>query len=86
MGERSLGQRIGQSRAHGRGLLLRHRQTCQRFWRWSDSVVDFAAIHGFLFSVFGWRLRVMDVFNERSLRNFPMQANGAEMLRLACCH
>src|SRR5262249_27403493 len=23
--------------------------------------------------------------NERSLRNFPMQANGAEMLRLACC-
>ena len=25
------------------------------------------------------------VSNERSLRNFPMQANGAEMLRLACC-
>jgi hypothetical protein len=24
-------------------------------------------------------------FNPRSLRNFPMQANGAEMLRLACC-
>ncbi len=23
--------------------------------------------------------------NARSLRNFPMQANGAEMLRLACC-
>jgi hypothetical protein len=25
------------------------------------------------------------VVNPRSLRNFPMQANGAEMLRLACC-
>ena len=23
--------------------------------------------------------------NPRSIRNFPMQANGAEMLRLACC-
>ena len=23
--------------------------------------------------------------NTRSLRNFPLQANGAEMLRLACC-
>ena len=23
--------------------------------------------------------------NPRSLRNFPMQANGAEMLRIACC-
>ena len=25
-------------------------------------------------------------FNSRSLRNFPMQANGAEMLRLACIY
>ena len=24
-------------------------------------------------------------FNPRFFRNFPMQANGAEMLRLACC-
>jgi hypothetical protein len=24
-------------------------------------------------------------YNPRSLRNFPMQAHGAEMLRLACC-
>jgi DNA polymerase I len=30
-------------------------------------------------------VRVPAVSNERSLRNFPMQANGAEMLRLACC-
>ena len=36
-------------------------------------------------TVFGWRLRVGAEFNPRSLMNFPMQANGAEMLRLACC-
>jgi len=35
--------------------------------------------------VFGWPLHVSREPNERSLRNFPMQANGAEMLRLACC-
>ena len=35
--------------------------------------------------MFGWRLRVGAEFNPRSLMNFPMQANGAEMLRLACC-
>jgi DNA polymerase I len=35
--------------------------------------------------VFGWQLHVAAGFNPRSLRNFPMQANGAEMLRLACC-
>ena len=40
---------------------------------------------GSLHTVFGWRVQVPAVANDRSLRNFPMQANGAEMLRLACC-
>jgi DNA polymerase-1 len=35
--------------------------------------------------VFGWSIRVGPEINPRSLRNFPMQANGAEMLRLVCC-
>jgi hypothetical protein len=38
-----------------------------------------------LTSVFGWRVSVGANTNPRFLRNFPMQANGAEMLRLACC-
>ncbi len=40
---------------------------------------------GSLQTVFGWTLRVGPDVNPRSLRNFPCQANGAEMLRLACC-
>ncbi len=36
-------------------------------------------------TVFGWPLHVGAEANPRSLQNFPMQANGAEMLRLACC-
>jgi len=36
-------------------------------------------------TVFGWRVYVGPRANPRSLTNFPMQANGAEMLRLACC-
>jgi DNA polymerase I len=38
-----------------------------------------------LYTAFGWRVHISSVANARSLRNFPMQANGAEMLRLACC-
>ena len=38
-----------------------------------------------LHTVFGWHVHVGEQSNPRSLRNFPMQANGAEMLRLACC-
>jgi hypothetical protein len=42
-------------------------------------------LHGRLETVFGWRVLVGPDANPRSLRNFGMQANGAEMLRLACC-
>jgi hypothetical protein len=40
---------------------------------------------GALPTVFGWTLHIDTKPNERSVRNFPMQANGAEMLRLALC-
>ncbi len=37
-----------------------------------------------LHTAFGWTIHVGPDANPRSLRHFPMQANGAEMLRLAC--
>jgi hypothetical protein len=42
-------------------------------------------LYGSLYTVFGWHGHIGTDTNPRSLRNFPMQANGAEMLRLACC-
>src|SRR5262249_11023677 len=59
--------------------------TYRRFWDWSDAAVDQAMLLGVIYTVFGWPVRVAERANPRSLRNFPMQANGAEMLRLACC-
>jgi hypothetical protein len=38
-----------------------------------------------LHTVFGWTVRVGPDANPQSLRDFPCQANGAEMMRLACC-
>jgi DNA polymerase-1 len=40
---------------------------------------------GVIHTVFGWPVRIGEKSNPRFLRNFPMQANGAEMLRIACC-
>src|SRR5215831_8653925 len=40
---------------------------------------------GSLHTVFGWHIHIGEKSNSRSLRNFPMQANGAEMIRLAAC-
>jgi DNA polymerase I len=85
MGEEGLASRIGKSPIRARELLRLHRETYRVFWRWSDAVVDHAMLNGSLHTVFGWRVQVPANANPRSLRNFPMQANGAEMLRLACC-
>jgi hypothetical protein len=81
----SLALRIGQPAIVARDLLAAHRETYQRFWRWSDAAVDQAMLTGSLHTVYGWHVHIGEQSNPRSLRNFPMQANGAEMLRLACC-
>jgi hypothetical protein len=85
MAAKSLSDRIGEPECVGRKLLELHRETYPRFWRWSQAAVDHAMLHGWLKAVFGWTIRVGADVNPRSLANFPMQANGAEMLRLACC-
>jgi DNA polymerase I len=36
-------------------------------------------------TAYGWALNVAEDANPRSVQNFPLQGNGAEMLRLACC-
>jgi hypothetical protein len=85
MQEDSLARRIRQPTVYARELLRKHRQTYKRFWEWSDGVLDYALTNRRLWTTFGWTLHVTGSPNSRSLRNFPMQANGAEMLRIACC-
>ena len=83
MGEASLALRINQPVARARQLLELHRRTYRKFWNWSDKAVDEAVLNGKLWSSFGWQIHTTSNPNDRSLRNFPMQANGAEMLRIA---
>ena len=85
MGPIGLASRIGRPVIVARDLLRLHRETYARFWRWSDTVVDYAMLSGHLATVFGWTIHVGADVNPRALRNFPMQGNGAEMMRLACC-
>jgi hypothetical protein len=85
MEEQSLAHRLGASPIEARDLLAMLRRTWPTFWRWAEAAIDHAMLHGQLDTVFGWRLHVGPGANPRSLRNYPCQANGAEMLRLACC-
>jgi hypothetical protein len=80
-----LARKLGVPPCRGRELLRMHQETFRDFWAWSDRVEMEAMLSGRLRTVFGWTVHVGRDANPRSLRNFPMQANGAEMLRLACC-
>jgi DNA polymerase-1 len=64
-------------------IIERHKRAYPRFWEWRASAVQQAMLDRKMESVFGWPLYVSNSPNERTLFNFPMQANGAEMLRLA---
>lgn len=92
MGPAALAQKIGKPTATAAELLALHRRTYPDFWKWSQAAVDRATLTGQIQTVFGWPLKVgpssdpsRPAANPRALSNFPVQANAAEMLRLACC-
>jgi DNA polymerase-1 len=85
MGEQALADRINQPLIVARALIQSHREVYRKFWRWSDAAMDHAILFGSISTVFGWHVHAGENVNPRFLRNFPMQANGAEMLRIACC-
>lgn len=82
MGAESLSIRINQPMERARQLIELHRNTYREFWLWSNRVLVEAQFGGRLWTNFGWQIRTG--INDRSLRNFPVQAHGAEMLRIAC--
>jgi DNA polymerase I-like protein with 3'-5' exonuclease and polymerase domains len=84
IGPDSLAQRLNTCKSQGRHLLGLHKQTYPIYWRWSDAAEMTAMLHGSLTSTFGWTVHVGEDANPRSFRNFPLQCNGGEMLRLAC--
>ena len=84
MRERTLAQRIGTIPYRGRQLLRAHEEAYPHYWRWVNSIINYADLNGYLDTVFGWRLHVVADTRPTTLQNFPSQANGAEMLRLAC--
>lgn len=88
MGSDALAAAAGITPTEAKELLRLHRNTYGRFWRWNDDTVSDAMITNQIRTVFGWRRQIGrepngQPPNARSLMNFPMQANGAEMMRIA---
>lgn len=83
MGEESLAGNMGCSISRARGLLSAHRKTYATFWQWSERMHNAASLNTRAVATYGWAMHVTGETKSRTLYNFPMQANGAEMLRLA---
>jgi DNA polymerase-1 len=64
-------------------IIERHKRTYPRFWEWRANRVQTAMLERRIETEFGWALHLSHAPNKRTLYNFPMQGNGAEMLRLA---
>ena len=86
MSAHGLASRLGVSRAYAEELLALHRKCYPKFWRWMEAAVDFAQFNGSISARFGWCYHLAGFPNIRSLANFPCQANGAEMMRLAAIY
>jgi DNA polymerase I len=85
IGPESLGLRINRPTLFAQHLIGLHHDLFRDYWRWSDRAVDHAMLFGWQSTVFGWIYRLPPEPRPSALRNFPVQANGAEMLRLAHC-
>ncbi len=81
----SLAARTGLTVIEAQDLLRRLASTFPVFTEWAERVINTGQLAGHLSTVFGWTMRIDNITRPTTLRNFPMQANGAEMLRLACC-
>jgi DNA polymerase I len=66
-----------------RQLLRLYRETFPRLTAWTEAQCDQAMLTGSVSTVFGWRLLVSGEVKPTTLRNFPIQSAGAELLRLA---
>jgi len=66
-------------------LLQKHRETYQHFWRWADNNMDAGLLGLKLETCFGWSIQARGgSVKANTFLNWPMQAHGAEMMRIAC--
>ena len=83
MGAESFATQAGISVAEARELLELHKSRYRVYWRWLQRVVERADLTSHIHTPLGWRMNVLDETRETTLRNWMMQAVGAELMRLA---
>jgi DNA polymerase I len=86
MSVQTLAARLGVSELEAHEMLAQHHSQFSQYWKWSDDYIQHAMQTGVVQTVLGWTYHVgiAELTNERSLRNWPIQSTGADILRIAC--
>ncbi|MHB8102217.1 MAG: DNA polymerase [Methanosarcina sp.] len=86
LGAESLGYKIEKSTPYARELLSHHKRVFKTYWKWVDNYWNQASLEKRVRTCYRWKMFVIGSSNKEMLtvRNFPIQATGAEILRVAC--
>jgi DNA polymerase-1 len=84
MGVSKLARYIKRPRWQAAQYLLLHKDVFWKYWKWSDDFVNSAQLNGDAISGVNWDL-IGHNEKEPTLRNYPIQSTGAEILRQTCC-
>jgi DNA polymerase I len=80
----TLATRLGVSETEAHEMLLHHRGLFSQYWHWSEDWLHHSLNSGSMRTVFGWECATgITEFNERSIRNWPVQSTCADLFRLA---
>lgn len=83
IGEEALGRNLDIPTSAAHRLIREHQEAYPAYWRWRRAVVDEVMCDGTLSTCYGWQRRLKREDSANSIANFPVQAAGAEILRIA---
>jgi hypothetical protein len=87
MSAETLAGRLGVSTFEAHEMLNQHRELFAQYWKWSDDWLAHSLQTGVMRTAFGWKYHIGIIettVNARSIRNWPVQATGADILRISC--
>lgn len=85
MGPQTLALKLHVPLEEAKELLQLHRRAYPGYWDYTAAVVEKARFEHQIWTAMDWRLNDAHREKTNSIRNFPMQATCADILRLACC-
>jgi DNA polymerase I len=86
MSASGIAQTAGIHELEAKNLLQKHQETYHVFWEWAEQNKDRGLLGLPLTTCYGWKIQATSgPVKANTFLNWPMQAHGAEMMRLACC-